>query len=339
MLSLATLSHENKYDYADKVVSFYYGILDLDDRNFVIEYDEDNNANPKNLNKRGSRKGPIGPVSLPDRSLEQLSLQGSPSNHVARIFNLNEHVRKTVIQEATVDNKKTSYFKDGSIKTEEWTDSEGKAHREDGPAIIRYAKDGTVGCKTWMRHGITHREDGPAVIRRTEYGPTVEWYVNGELHREDGPAVIDYENDGVPFRQQWMQHGKHHRVDGPADIWGREDGEHDERWYIDGDLHRENGPALLVYRKGNKGIYLAEESYFLYGDEHRIDGPAVIKYDEAGHIISHSWHRHVVAKRRIGRSGKQAKEQFQPPNEAFSYKQVPGFLRLIDCNDPLPKAI
>ena len=39
-----------------------------------------------------------------------------------------------------------------------WYDSDGKYHREDGPAI-EYAG----GNKEWRKHDKLHREDGPAV--------------------------------------------------------------------------------------------------------------------------------------------------------------------------------
>jgi len=38
-----------------------------------------------------------------------------------------------------------------------WFDSDGRRHREDGPAI-----EFTNGAKYWLIHGKYHREDGPA---------------------------------------------------------------------------------------------------------------------------------------------------------------------------------
>ena len=62
-----------------------------------------------------------------------------------------------------------------------WRNSDGKLHREDGPAI-EYAN----GTKAWFVDGKRHRKDGPAI----EQGDgTKAWFVNGKLHREDGPAV------------------------------------------------------------------------------------------------------------------------------------------------------
>ena len=39
-----------------------------------------------------------------------------------------------------------------------WHDSDGKLHRDDGPAI-EYAS----GRKVWYQHGLRHRDDGPAI--------------------------------------------------------------------------------------------------------------------------------------------------------------------------------
>ena len=51
-----------------------------------------------------------------------------------------------------------------------WYDSNGKFHRDDGPAVI-YAD----GDKAWYQHGVRHRADDPAIIGAdgTEY-----WYLN-----------------------------------------------------------------------------------------------------------------------------------------------------------------
>lgn len=46
----------------------------------------------------------------------------------------------------------------GKNKRRKWINSDGKLHRDDGPAI-------------------------------EHINGTKEWYINGELHREDGPAV------------------------------------------------------------------------------------------------------------------------------------------------------
>jgi hypothetical protein len=53
------------------------------------------------------------------------------------------------------------------------------------PSTVRSVSDG-VGLQQWHNtYGQLHREDGPAVIRPN--GVT-EWWQHGQLHRTDGPA-------------------------------------------------------------------------------------------------------------------------------------------------------
>ena|ERR1700691_2614395 len=65
--------------------------------------------------------------------------------------------------------------------------SNGKYHREDGPAIIH-----SDGSMWYFLNGLCHREDGPAEIWNDG---TISYFLNGKYHREDGPAVIW--NDGT----------------------------------------------------------------------------------------------------------------------------------------------
>ena len=63
--------------------------------------------------------------------------------------------------------------------------------------------------------------------------------------------------------QEWIVDGELHREDGPAHIC--EDGT--TEWYINGELHRTDGPALM-WPDGGK-------EWYLYGKLHREDGPAI----------------------------------------------------------------
>ena len=72
-------------------------------------------------------------------------------------------------------------------------DSDGKYHREDGPAV-----EYSDGSKSWYIHGERHREDGPAC----EYScGTKWWYKHGKAHREDGPA---YEKANG-YKYYWLE--------------------------------------------------------------------------------------------------------------------------------------
>jgi hypothetical protein len=68
--------------------------------------------------------------------------------------------------------------------------------------------------------------------------------------------------------ERWYLKGDLHREDGPAVI--ETDGT--EWWYLNGRIHREDGPAITFY-DGSKFWYRHDK-------KHREDGPAVI--DAAG---------------------------------------------------------
>ena len=68
-------------------------------------------------------------------------------------------------------------------------------------------------------------------------------------------------------RTRWFKDGELHREDGPAVEWS--DG--GEEWYLNGQRHRTDGPAV-IFTDGTK-------SWWLNGNRHRDDGPAVIFAD------------------------------------------------------------
>jgi hypothetical protein len=66
--------------------------------------------------------------------------------------------------------------------------------------------------------------------------------------------------------KKWYQNGELHREDGPA----REYSDGDKEWYFNGKRHREGGPAVEYDKR----------KYWYQNDLlHRKDGPAV-EYDE-----------------------------------------------------------
>jgi len=67
--------------------------------------------------------------------------------------------------------------------------------------------------------------------------------------------------------KSWYLNGRLHREDGPA--VERVDG--GKWWYLNGRLHREDGPAI-EYSSGTKSWYLNDK-------RHREDGPAVVCFD------------------------------------------------------------
>lgn len=97
--------------------------------------------------------------------------------------------------------------------SEPWTDddgvvrwireSDGKIHRDDGPAI-----EYPDGSRRWLRNGKLHRTDGPAIENAEG---SRHWFRNDLLYRKDGPA-IEHE-DGT---REWFIKNQRHREDGPA---------------------------------------------------------------------------------------------------------------------------
>ena len=62
----------------------------------------------------------------------------------------------------------------------------------------------------------------------------------------------------------WYLDGKLHREDGPAVEYASGS----KAWYLDGKRHRQDGPALEWADSGNKYWYLNDK-------RHRADGPAI----------------------------------------------------------------
>ena len=59
-----------------------------------------------------------------------------------------------------------------------------------------------------------------------------------------------------------------------------------ERWLLNGNYHREDGPAYIsYYENGN----VESESWLLNDKRHREDGPAYVGYYENGNVESEYW--------------------------------------------------
>ena len=60
----------------------------------------------------------------------------------------------------------------------------GKLHREDGPAFIRYHSNGQISTEEYCKNGRRHREDGPARVFYEIWGThnksLDDYYFNGQ---------------------------------------------------------------------------------------------------------------------------------------------------------------
>ena len=105
---------------------------------------------------------------------------------------------------------------------------------------------------------------------------TYEYYLNkyGYGHHEVDNTYFSISNVKIHF----SVNGNLHRENGPAVIWN--DGEHE--WFNHGEYHRLDGPAVI------NGVYRA---WFINGKLHRLDGPAIIDVDRQEWFIDGELHR------------------------------------------------
>jgi len=90
-------------------------------------------------------------------------------------------------------------------------------------------------------------------------------------------TIIKKDKNGT---KEWCINGNNHREDGPALI--KADGS--QQWYINGKKHRADGPAV-IWDDGT-------QEWWLNGKRHRDDGPAVICADGLqGWFINGKLHR------------------------------------------------
>jgi len=73
-----------------------------------------------------------------------------------------------------------NHFPDSSIYSRHHR-LDGEWHREDGPAVIYYHKNGNLEIEGYFINGHFHREDGPAYMDYYENGEvrTETYYLNG----------------------------------------------------------------------------------------------------------------------------------------------------------------
>ena len=83
----------------------------------------------------------------------------------------------------------------------------------------------------------------------------------GQLHRDDGLPAVEWDDGG----KDWWVNGKLHREDGPAVVYANGY----KAWFKNGERHRDGGlPAI-------EGFVVGYKAYWVNGKLHREDGPAV----------------------------------------------------------------
>jgi len=136
----------------------------------------------------------------------------------------------------------------------------------EGAWVDRMAEDlAAPALHSALRFAVVHPGDDPS-----EYG--VEEYDRAAA--VPLPSLTDFLTATHPIRvvdaigsERWYLNGRLHRTDGPAVVHR---GGHSE-WWVHGRRHRTDGPAIS-YPDG-------AERWYLNGKLHRIDGPAVIHHN------------------------------------------------------------
>jgi len=80
----------------------------------------------------------------------------------------------------------SSFYDNGELMWEEWS-LDGEYHNDEGPAYIRYRRDGSVWWKEWRLNGKRHNEEGPAYIKYERDGSVrlIYWFLNGIRYTEE----------------------------------------------------------------------------------------------------------------------------------------------------------
>ena len=176
------------------------------------------------------------------------------------------------------------FYLSGEIRFEEYY---SKDIDNDEPTRIEYSRKGSIIVKEWEVNGKYHRKDGPAVIRYYSSHGVLKilgeyYFIDGKSHREDGPADFSYYGNGIIAIEGYSIDGKSHREDGPADIKYFKNGKiHMATYMVDDKYHRLDGPAHIEYYENGQ---ILEEDYYVNDELHRLDGPAIIEYHEDGRI-------------------------------------------------------
>lgn len=179
-------------------------------------------------------------------------------------------------------------YRNGVVSYERW-EEDGKRHRVDGPAVIRFYSWGRR--ELWYFKGKRHRLDGPAEIYYSSNVDIENWYSRGKLHRSDGPAETRFYEDGQIAGHQWFSHGNVHRSEGPAVICYDSAGlVSQEDWLIQGEIQRLDGPAMISYKDGR--VYY--QFWCWHDDFHRLGGPAYQRFASNGELVDQKYYLYGI---------------------------------------------
>lgn len=149
-----------------------------------------------------------------------------------------------------------------------------------------YNGDKIITTIEYITNGKYHREHGPARLFLYDNGAIKEehFYKNGEFYAEDKLTIIKYYKNGKV--RSYCRQLKKNNINV---ISFKKDGSIEkECWYLDSKLHREDGPAMINYynywKKDTSSSKPCEQYWYKLGKLHRLYEPAVT-YESFGKTI------------------------------------------------------
>lgn len=134
----------------------------------------------------------------------------------------------------------------------------------------------------YLYNGRFHRENGPAKLFLYDNGNIKEehYYRNGEFYPDSkGVTIRKFFKNGA--LKSTCEQIKDNYI--KITNYNKSDLKVDEKYYFNGNLHKVDGPAMIIYY--NDGKTIKEQYWYRFGKLHRLYEPAV-QYDNNGNVIS-----------------------------------------------------
>ena len=121
------------------------------------------------------------------------------------------------------------YFYNGSLKSVRYY-HHNLLHRDGSAAVIWYYESGVIMKLEYFIAGKRYNPAGAVIVEYDETGALLrEQYDLGDLVSRH----VDYNSEGGVEREHYLLDGNLHRQDGPAEIWYNSDGtpKHEQYWF------------------------------------------------------------------------------------------------------------
>ena len=184
-------------------------------------------------------------------------------------------LRGSSITEEYFLNGKPAYYYNNLIVESNKDNNQNKGHHK---------KVDTINCIAYYDHmGFEHNTGSPAVMYKTgidhPYAGNEFWKKHGRYHRENGPAIIkpirsstteEYFIDGVTYSKE-EYYKKMNKKEEDIDYYEEENSDYIIRYKNETKtMHCTTGPAVEYRGRDRK-------EWFVNGRLHRLDGPAVVE--------------------------------------------------------------